>query len=403
MIRWKRYQLFQTGKRKIVIRDLLKQMNAANVPLEAATEVVKENVYYPGKRLETRGIRKLPPKLDSSHPNWKETPCLVNRDHNVLVGGLNQAKIFTNSVETKEGLPSQIESLYDADTVDKHIELVQMAFASALVYDTTQLRLPVRKDPERPAWVFPREYGITDQRKNYVLCNRLIHLCELIAGLDVSQNRYKFEDAYFSLPLLRDEDVIQSQIRADLLILSKDSLKSLENPEQTLNTELPDISPMKYTISLPEENLYELENIFPLTENASFKHVHTAIIHFNATEVHNLYKTPVLESQTTARSLMKAFTIAAAQARYLYGENVQRLPEPVVVQCIQTDAKYFHFCVFQLNTLEWSPSNQSVRNIFWSEPVIPAYEFGGYFEGQPTITSFNKEVFKKFLAFYLHR
>lgn len=56
-----------------------------------------------------------------------------------------------------------------------------------------------------------------------------------------------------------------------------------------------------------------------LTENASFKHVHTAIIHFNATEVHNLYKTPVLESQTTARSLMKAFTIAAAQARYLYG------------------------------------------------------------------------------------
>lgn len=97
---------------------------------------------------------------------------------------------------------------------------------------------------------------------SYVLCNRLIHLCELIAGLDVSQNRYKFEDAYFSLPLLRDEDVIQSQIRADLLILSKDSLKSLENPEQTLNTELPDISPMKYTISLPEENLYELENIF---------------------------------------------------------------------------------------------------------------------------------------------
>lgn len=79
-----------------------------------------------GKRLETRGIRKLPPKLDSSHPNWKETPCLVNRDHNVLVGGLNQAKIFTNSVETKEGLPSQIESLYDPDTVDKHIELVQM-------------------------------------------------------------------------------------------------------------------------------------------------------------------------------------------------------------------------------------------------------------------------------------
>lgn len=97
---------------------------------------------------------------------------------------------------------------------------------------------------------------------SYILCNRLIHLCELIAGLQVSQNRYKFEDAYFSVPLLREEDVIQSQIRADLLVLSRNPLKKLENSDSTLNTELPDMSPMKYTISLPEENFYELENIF---------------------------------------------------------------------------------------------------------------------------------------------
>lgn len=82
--------------------------------------------YYSGKRLETRGVRILPPKLDTSHPSWKETPCLVNRDHNVLIGGLDQAKIFTNSVETKERLPSQIESLYNPEMVDKHIELIQM-------------------------------------------------------------------------------------------------------------------------------------------------------------------------------------------------------------------------------------------------------------------------------------
>lgn len=83
-------------------------------------------ICYSGKRLATRGIRKLPPKLNETHPSWKSTPCLVNRDDNVLVGGLNQAKIFTNTVEVQQELPSQIQSLYDLETVEKHIELVQM-------------------------------------------------------------------------------------------------------------------------------------------------------------------------------------------------------------------------------------------------------------------------------------
>ncbi len=88
---------------------------------------------------------------------------------------------------------------------------------------------------------------------------------------------------------------------------------------------------------------------------------------------------------------------------FIFQEDVKVLPKPVLLQCIQTDAKYFHFSVFQLNTLSWPPSPSEVRNIFWSDPIIPAYEFGGYFEGQPTITSYNPEVFKKFLAFYVNR
>lgn len=35
----------------------------------------------------------------------------------------------------------------------------------ACMYDATQQKLPVRKDPLRPAWNFPRDYGITDVRK----------------------------------------------------------------------------------------------------------------------------------------------------------------------------------------------------------------------------------------------
>lgn len=33
------------------------------------------------------------------------------------------------------------------------------------VFDAHQEKLPKRKDPARPAWVFPRSFGITNCRK----------------------------------------------------------------------------------------------------------------------------------------------------------------------------------------------------------------------------------------------
>lgn len=58
-------------------------------------------------------------------------------------------------------------------------------------------------------------------------------------------------------------------------------------------------------------------------QNTPFKYAHTALIHFNETEVKNLHGTAVTEDQIIARSLMKSFTIAAAQARCLYGVSVR--------------------------------------------------------------------------------
>lgn len=36
------------------------------------------------------------------------------------------------------------------------------------IFDAHQEKLPKRKDPTRPAWVFPRDYGITNCRKMLV-------------------------------------------------------------------------------------------------------------------------------------------------------------------------------------------------------------------------------------------
>lgn len=39
------------------------------------------------------------------------------------------------------------------------------AVASAVVYDATQEKLPKRRNAENPAWNYPRDYGITDNRR----------------------------------------------------------------------------------------------------------------------------------------------------------------------------------------------------------------------------------------------
>lgn len=59
--------------------------------------------------------------------------------------------------------------------------------------------------------------------------------------------------------------------------------------------------------------------VLALEEGAKFSRVHTIVIYYSDTQVANIFDAPVEESQKLGRSLVKAFTAAAAQARYTYG------------------------------------------------------------------------------------
>lgn len=87
--------------------------------------------------------------------------CLTYKDDNVLLEGLNQAKVITNTVEVQQGLPDKLV-LHD---VSKDLNnLVKKIVLTSHVFDAEQKKLPKIKDPLRPAYNFPRVYGITEQR-----------------------------------------------------------------------------------------------------------------------------------------------------------------------------------------------------------------------------------------------
>jgi large subunit ribosomal protein L37 len=78
---------------------------------------------------------------------------------------------------------------------------------------------------------------------------------------------------------------------------------------------------------------------------------------------------------------------------------VKDLPEPITIQCIQTDGRLFHFAVFQLNTLNLNGIDGK-KNIFWMMPRFPLFSSCMYVKGKPLLEGYNPEVFSRFLAFF---
>lgn len=398
LIKWqwrvqRKKTLIETNAEKVLASRGVSIIDAKQFLHEPLFEAQKQDVQEIFNNIV--GPIKLEPKLNNTHPLWSDDPCLVYGDHNVLVHGLEQAKVFTNAIEPEPGLPKYFKELYEAYRLPNQDEHIQRIIIASILYDAVQEKLPIRKDPKRPAWKFPRDYGIPDKRRNNLIISRMLQLCESSVG-NMSSNKLIAKDVFFKVPLQRNANV-SLNLRADLLLLSENSLAPLMDDIQG---DLPDLTPLDYKISLDEINIYHKDE-FVSPISGKFNNVHTAFIHYNETEVKNLYETPVLQTQIMGRSLMKCYAFAVANAKSKYGENVKELPEPITLQCVHTNSQWFHFSVFQLNSLA-GPEEDGMKNIYWQTPLLNAYKNCVFDEGVPVLEDYNPEVFKHFLSFYMN-
>lgn len=103
--------------------------------------------------------------LDENHPLYKSKECHTFGDSNVLVEGVAQAQNLTKTLIT-EKLPAKLQELADSVEVSPDTDLyMKNAIINAHLFDAEQVKLPIKKLPERPAYVLPRTYGISLQRK----------------------------------------------------------------------------------------------------------------------------------------------------------------------------------------------------------------------------------------------
>lgn len=103
--------------------------------------------------------------LDEDHPDYREKPCYTLKHSNVLLEGISQAQVLTKTIIAEDKLPQKIEELAAIPAPKAIHENVKKAILSANVFDCEQKKLSKIKDPERPAYNFPRILGISDKRR----------------------------------------------------------------------------------------------------------------------------------------------------------------------------------------------------------------------------------------------
>ncbi|XP_066262593.1 large ribosomal subunit protein mL37 [Euwallacea similis] len=379
------------GKRKVLETSAETVLKAKGIKIEDPNEFLKEKVVY--ERFDIIGVKGPKPQC-TTPPNWHERPLLTYEDHNALLEGLAQAKVLTNTVQIQEGLPNK----YLIEDISRELNRkVKKAIFGSHVFDAEQQKLEKIKDPERPAFNFPRVYGITQKRVFKLMIDKLLGLIETSVEPNLVQQRYLAENLYFQYPFERNGDLIQFQLVGDIVLLSEKPL----SPITSVNVnefELPNLYPVKPTVTLNETNSYILETIYPVTIPSSKHHPHTLFINFDKEYVKNLYEEEVTEDQIFGRALLKAFTAAASYAKSQFGEDVKKLPSPVTLQIVQTSGRQFQFGVFQLNTLDLDSSK--MRNIWYQTPTMTLFDRCAYVLGKPVLEGYNRTVMNHLASFY---
>lgn len=99
------------------------------------------------------------------------------------------------------------------------------------------------------------------------MSTKLIQLCEFACenGTNAVSSRALVQDETVFVPLEKDGDLIQLELTADFLLNSATPLPAYADANEVQATQdipLPDLYPIKHTITLEKENLYQIKHVF---------------------------------------------------------------------------------------------------------------------------------------------
>lgn len=78
----------------------------------------------------------------------------------------------------------------------------------------------------------------------------------------VTKGRGIVNDAFFVVPLQKEGDLIQFEVLAETFVVSKKTIQPVNFGSSSDQMEIPNIFPLKHTVSIPTVNLYQRRMIY---------------------------------------------------------------------------------------------------------------------------------------------
>ncbi|XP_065340603.1 large ribosomal subunit protein mL37 [Cloeon dipterum] len=347
----------------------------------------------PPESLNIVGLYEKQIPMDENHPMHHDRPCFMYKENSILVEGLAQAQNLTNTVILHSGLPEKIEELAKENDGLLHEECdeqVKKCIIRSFLFDAVQEKLPKIKDPERPAYKFPPVFGVPDYRRNRVMSENLLSICD---SFSMEPHGIVVRDAKLRTLLDINRNLINFNISPAMLVCGKNPMKAYTEPARTENLDLPDIFPLQPFASLSQNKFYEDTELINIPTS---NFVHTAVFHFNDTTNTNLTEVPVNENQIQGRTLANSFITALALAKHKQENATGELATPVTIQGVHTNGKWFQFSIYQLNNV----GTEGAKNVAWLSPIMSMFETAGYEKGVPSMLGYNPLVFRYLFAFH---
>jgi len=346
--------------------------------------------------------RFVDPPTELEHPDYHEEPvyCYQDTSHanTRIFEATKQAQLLTKS-QLMTGLPSSVQRTVGAVHIPNQDELVQRYIMQAHRWDPTQEKLPARST-HLPIWKFKAEVGIPQSKIASILLQNVLRLCMTTNGQfpELLSSRRHLQDHHYSATYQHQGKPIQILNTCEWLSTSNKPLTPFADEMQVIDTvahELPDIFPIAPTIDLKKIHVFKEDNISGFSPGYVHCHPHTLFLSNNE---------QWLPDEWDARAIMLCFGQALALAHHKYGADVTDLPEPICVQCVNSDGIAFHFAAFQLNTLDCS-SMEGIKNLAWIDSDNKMFEKIIPKRGMLRSTryeDYDPLVFQKLLAVYLN-
>eukprot|EP00088_Acartia_fossae_P031293 TRINITY_DN3219_c0_g1_i14.p1 TRINITY_DN3219_c0_g1~~TRINITY_DN3219_c0_g1_i14.p1 ORF type:complete len:481 (-),score=83.57 TRINITY_DN3219_c0_g1_i14:71-1513(-) len=387
---------------------------------------------------------------DQSHPLWKDKTAYTYKSTSGFMKNyeLVSAQATTNTLAVAS-LPKEIMDVYNSTTVSPDTEArVTKLIHSCYLGDATQTKLPrnyevpfigwhpveSRMAPRNQydwkamswGWKGPVQYGPFNHRIILNLTRGLFkEVCKAKMTEDGGSSKGNMmtdfqllEKSMIRQFLTRqDGKLIRFFMTYPLILTTKSPLAqysapqpeniqglspmqtSLQKPSsnplkdvqvcQYKSDGVPDMSPLDPIASLFKDHIYDETENFPIKSAAFFSHPHVhTVFNFNDTHVAPRYK----EDKERSKCLMYAYAAALGQARLTQNG---KLKEPVTVNSISTNGRFYTFSTFQLNSLDLN----SKANVFHyhGEPMA-LFDVCEIVEGETKFEGVNMDTYKMLQA-----